>query len=65
MNFMEQIKNKREQLDISQHEMADRLKVSQTLLSRWERGEASPRLEEAQKMAEIVGMKLVLMDGSE
>jgi putative transcription factor len=65
MNFMEQIKNKREQIGISQHEMATKLEVSQTILSRWERGEGSPRLEVAQRMAEIAGMKLVLVDGSE
>jgi putative transcription factor len=65
MNFMDQIKNKREQLGISQLEMASKLNVSQVMLSRWERGDALPRINEAQKMAEIVGMNLVLVDGSE
>jgi putative transcription factor len=65
MNFMDQIKNKREQLGISQYEMAKKINVSQPLLARWERGLITPRIDQAEEIAGIVGMKLMLVDGSE
>ena len=43
--FAENIKELREQKDISQRELASDLKVSQRVISYWERGDSEPNLE--------------------
>ncbi len=62
MYIVHQLINKRKKLNIPQHELASRLEVTQSLLSRWERGESYPRIPEVEKWAEIVGMRLVLVE---
>lgn len=49
-------------LGINQEKMAEELDVSQTIVSRWLKGKATPSLERLNEMADVVGMTLILAD---
>ena len=48
------IKERREQLDISQKELAERAKISQSFLCDIEQGRCKPSIDTAVKLAEVL-----------
>ncbi len=52
------IKNKREKLKLSQHQLAKKLGITQTFLSEIERGRKNPSLEQFFKICEALDIKL-------
>lgn len=55
MNAAEKIKNLRKRTGLSQGEMAERLEVSQGLVSAWERGANLPRVPELVRLVALLG----------
>lgn len=53
--FARQFQEARKEMGLSQHEMADRLGVSRTVISSWETGRASPLLERLDDIAQVLG----------
>jgi len=49
------IRDKRKLVGLTQQELADKLKVDQTAISQWERGEAMPRAEKLPEIAKALG----------
>lgn len=58
MNFGETIKNRREQLEMTQQELAQKLFVSRQTVCRWENSTRCPDLIMAKKIAIILGISL-------
>ena len=58
MNFGESIKQKREQLGMTQQDLAERLFVSRQTVCRWENGNRCPDLIMAKKIAMVLGISL-------
>ena len=58
MNFGQAIKEKREELGMTQKELADRLFVSRQTVCRWENGTRCPDLIMSKKIAIILGISL-------
>lgn len=58
--FGEIIKNRRKELRITQPHLAELAKVSTNTLYKLERGQSNPSLEVLNKLAEILGMELIL-----
>jgi transcriptional regulator with XRE-family HTH domain len=58
MNFGETIKNRREQLEMTQQELAQKLFVSRQTVCRWENGTRCPDLIMAKKIAITLGISL-------
>lgn len=56
----EVIKNRRKELAITQPHLAELAKVSTNTLSKLERGQGNPSLEVVNKLAEVLGMELVM-----
>ncbi|MBQ3134515.1 MAG: helix-turn-helix transcriptional regulator [Oscillospiraceae bacterium] len=52
------IKNKRETLKLSQHQLAKQLGITQTFLSEIERGRKNPSLEQFFKICEALDIKV-------
>lgn len=52
--FARQFQEARKEMGLSQHEMADRLGVSRTVISSWETGRASPLLERLDDIAQVL-----------
>lgn len=50
------LKNLRKQHKLTQHELADALHISQTSVSKYERGESEPDLEMVVKMSDFFGV---------
>ncbi|MCF0127433.1 MAG: helix-turn-helix transcriptional regulator [Pseudobutyrivibrio sp.] len=58
------IKKRREQLDLMQQELADRLHVSKATISSWEVGRTEPNMGMVQKLAEELNCTMTyLIDG--
>lgn len=55
MGTAEKIRNLRKRTGLSQDEVAEKLEVSQALVSAWERGTNVPRLPELMRLAAVVG----------
>jgi len=53
------IKNAREQLGISQQQLAQKLKVSENIVKRFESGKLKPTISQARQLEKILGIKLV------
>lgn len=53
--FLPILKERREKARYSQTDIAEILEVSQTIVSRWERGESYPRFPELKIMSELYG----------
>lgn len=59
MSIEKHIKRVRtERLGLTQRELAGLLDVDQVTVSRWERGEVTPRISSIRQLAEIAGMKV-------
>lgn len=58
MNFGEAIKRRREQLEMTQQELAQKLFVSRQTVCRWENGTRCPDLIMSKKIAVILGISL-------
>ncbi len=58
--FGEIIKNRRKELRITQPHLAELANVSTNTLYKLERGQSNPSLEVLNKLAEILGMELIL-----
>jgi transcriptional regulator with XRE-family HTH domain len=60
MNLGESIKNRRKELSITQPHLAELAKVSTNTLYKLERGQGNPSLVVLNKLAEVLGMELIL-----
>ena len=56
----ETIKNRRKELSITQPHLAELAKVSTNTLYKLERGQGNPSLDVLNKLAEVLGMELIL-----
>ncbi len=56
----EAIRNRRKELSITQPHLAELAKVSTNTLYKLERGQNNPSLEVLNKLAEVLGMELIL-----
>jgi len=56
----ENIRNRRKELKITQPHLAELAKVSTNTLYKLERGQGNPSLEVLNKLAEVLGMELIL-----
>jgi len=56
------LRRTRRTADLSQRELAAALGVAQATVARWETGVTSPNLETVCRLAEIAGLRLVLVD---
>ncbi|MDT7905967.1 MAG: multiprotein bridging factor aMBF1 [Sulfolobales archaeon] len=54
------IKNARERLGMTQKDLADKLKVSEGVIKRFEAGKLRPTLEQARELERVLGVKLIL-----
>ncbi|MGC9104850.1 MAG: multiprotein bridging factor aMBF1 [Thermoprotei archaeon] len=54
------IKNARERLNMSQKDLADKLKVSEGIIKRFEAGKLRPTLEQARELERVLGVKLII-----
>ena len=54
MGKYERIKNLREDKDLTQKQLAEKLQIAQSTLSNWERAKAIPSLYELPKLAEAL-----------
>ncbi|MBL0310470.1 MAG: helix-turn-helix transcriptional regulator [Bacteroidetes bacterium] len=59
-NFGETIKIRRKELGITQPHLAELAKVSTNTLYKLERGQGNPSLDVLNKLAEVLGMELVM-----
>ncbi len=60
----ESIRNRRKELRITQPHLSELAKVSTNTLYKLERGQGNPSLEVLNKLAEVLGMELVMEVGS-
>lgn len=51
------IRNKRQELGLTQCELAEKLHCRQSTISGWERGERTPRVADLCRLAEALGCK--------
>ena len=58
MKFGEAIKQKREQLGMTQQDLAEKLFVSRQTVCRWENGSRRPELVMAKKIAMVLGISM-------
>lgn len=56
----ETIKNRRKELSITQPTLAELAKVSTNTLYKLERGQGNPSIDVLNKLAEVLGMELIL-----
>lgn len=54
-NLSEQIRIERKRKGLTQAELADKIGFSEMTVRRWESGERSPRMEEVEKLADVLG----------
>jgi putative transcription factor len=54
------IKNARERLNMSQKDLADKLKVSEGIIKRFEAGKLRPTLEQAKELERVLNVKLIV-----
>ena len=60
MNIAKDIKERRSQLGISQQDLAEISEVSLATIKDIERGKGNPSLTTLEKIADVLGMKIVL-----
>ena len=64
-NYRLHFKDKREQLGLSQHQLARQLGITQTFLSEIERGRKNPSLEQFFRICEALDIQLFPQEGQE
>lgn len=52
------VKQKREQLNITQNQLAEELGVDRSTIAKWETGEAMPRADKLPEIAKILGCEI-------
>lgn len=52
------IKKHREAAGMSQQELAEKMKVTQSAVAKWENGETRPRVDKLAEMAELFGCSM-------
>ena len=62
-NLSERIKIKRKEKGLTQAELAEQLKMSEMTVRRWEAGKTSPRIDEIQELARILGTSFEYLMG--
>lgn len=65
MEFAENLKNLREKSGLSQEELADKMDVSRQSVSKWETGEAYPKMEHIFALTDILDCRLGDLVGEE
>lgn len=65
MTFAEKLKLYRERLDISRSELGRRTGLSRSIISRWERGERSPKIEQLDVLARFFNVDITDLFGDE
>ena len=58
--FGETIKNRRKELNLTQPHLAELAKVSTNTLYKLERGKGNPSIEVLHRLAEVLGLELIL-----
>lgn len=58
MEFATQVKKYREQQNLSQEELADKLFISRQAVSKWENGDGTPDLEKLVALASVLNVDL-------
>lgn len=58
MQALERLKQRREELNLTQEDLADQVGVEGMTVSRWERGESLPRRKFWPKLQEITGLEI-------
>lgn len=58
MNYGEALKYQRERANLSQHQLAKEVGVSQANICRWEKGDVLPNIDACVKLAEFYGITL-------
>lgn len=64
-NFRDNLRNRRLHLLMSQEELAKKVGVTQTTIWLYERGEATPKIEIALRLARVLGMTVEQLAGEE
>lgn len=62
IDFAKWLKAKRKERHLSQTELANKLYVYQNSIGYWERGEKTPRLEDAERIVKFFGCELVIRE---
>lgn len=63
MNVGKKIKKKREDLDLTQVDLAEKLHVSQSQVSRWEKNTSNPDSKEIKGLSKILGLSIAELLG--
>ncbi|MCZ3622861.1 helix-turn-helix domain-containing protein [Lactobacillus mulieris] len=63
-NLNERLKNLREANNLSQEEVASRLKISRQSISKWELGDSIPDIEKLTELSKIYGVSLDYLVGN-
>lgn len=58
VNYKEALKYQREQANLSQRQLAEKVGISQGNISRWEKGETVPNIEFCIRLADFYGISL-------
>lgn len=58
MQALEKLRKRREELNLTQEDLADQVGVEGMTVSRWERGESLPRRKFWSKLQEITGLEI-------
>ena len=62
MQFREQLKKKRKELEMTQQQIADRLGVTSASISSWENGSRNPSYEMLGRWAGLLGYSVCLIE---
>ena len=62
IDFGEWVNSKRRAKHMFQRDLAKKVNCHETSIGRWERGEASPTLEQAEQIAKFFGAELVIRE---
>jgi len=52
------LKEKRESLNLTQQDIAEKLNISRTTVSMWETGDSNPRTDKLPQLAELLGCSI-------
>ncbi len=64
-NFIDNLRNRRIQLGMNQTELAKKIGVTPTTIWLYERGEATPKIDIALRLAKVLGMTIEQLVGDE
>lgn len=58
MNIGEKIKIRRKELRLTQQELGEKVQISQKQISKYEKNESQPPIDQLEKIAEVLNMKI-------